>query len=111
VVVRVGEESRDVRGRARQGDGYALLVDEGDRPLGWLHVHQLDGDGPIAADAATPGAPTVQPETTLRDALSVMLLSSVQLGVVVDDRDRVLGVISVDAISEALQPMGDAKVS
>jgi CBS domain-containing protein len=50
-----------------------------------------------------PGAPTVQPETTLRDALSAMLLSSVQLGVVVDDRERVLGVISVDAISDALR--------
>jgi hypothetical protein len=32
-----------------------------------------------------------------------MLLSSVQLGVVVDGRDRVLGVISVDAISDALR--------
>ena len=32
-----------------------------------------------------------------------MLLSSVQLGVVVDGRDRVLGAISVDAISDALR--------
>ena len=52
---------------------------------------------------ATPGSPTLQPETTLRDALSAMLLSSVQLGVVVDGRDRVLGVISVDAIGDALR--------
>ena len=52
---------------------------------------------------AIPGSPTVQPETTLRDALSAMLLSSVQLGVVVDGRDKVLGAISVDAISEALR--------
>jgi CBS domain containing-hemolysin-like protein len=54
-----------------------------------------------------PGAPTVQLETTLRDALSAMLLSSVQLGVVVDDRERVIGVVRVDDISEALRG-GDA---
>ena len=32
-----------------------------------------------------------------------MLGSSVQLGVVVDDRDRVVGLISVDAIGEVLR--------
>ena len=53
--------------------------------------------------AAMPGAPPVQPETTLRDALSALLASSVQLGVVVDDRDRVLGLVSVDAIGERLR--------
>jgi hypothetical protein len=32
-----------------------------------------------------------------------MLTSSVQLGVVVDEHDAVIGLISVDAISEALR--------
>jgi CBS domain containing-hemolysin-like protein len=45
----------------------------------------------------------VQPETTLRDALSALLGSSVQLGVVVDGRDRVIGLVSVDAIGERLR--------
>jgi CBS domain containing-hemolysin-like protein len=53
-----------------------------------------------------PGAPTVQPETTLRDALSAMLGSSVQLGVVVDERESVLGLVSVDAIGEVLREAG-----
>ena len=52
------------------------------------------------------GSPTLQPETTLRDALSAMLGSSVQLGVVVDERDRVLGLVSVDAISDVLRAGG-----
>ena len=60
-------------------------------------------DGPIDPDAATPGAPTVEPETTLRDALSALLGSSVQLGVVVDDHERVVGLVSVDAIGERLR--------
>ena len=105
IVVHAGESAVDVRRRLERTDeiGYALLLDEKERPLGWIDQHDLDGDGPIDPSAAVPGPTPVQPETTLRDALSVMLASSVQLGVVVDERDRVLGLISVDAISEALR--------
>jgi osmoprotectant transport system ATP-binding protein len=110
VIVRAGEDRAAVRGRlgAPEPD-YALLVDDQERPLGWIGRGNLGGDGPIGPDAATPGAPTVQPETTLRDALSALLGSSVQLGVVVDERDRVLGLVSVDAIGERLrQPVSAA---
>jgi osmoprotectant transport system ATP-binding protein len=105
VPVRAGEERRDVRARLDRVEEleYALLVDDGDRPLGWIDQADLTGDGPIDADAATPGAPTVERETTLRDALSALLGSSVQLGVVVDERERVLGLVSVDAIGERLR--------
>ena len=105
VPVRAGEDRADVRrrlGRIHELT-YALLVDDGDRPLGWIDQHDLAGEGPIDPSAATPGAPTVERETTLRDALSALLGSSVQLGVVVDDRDRVLGLVSVDAIGERLR--------
>jgi osmoprotectant transport system ATP-binding protein len=107
VIVRPGESRADANRRLDRNtegvDGFALLLDAEDRPLGWIDAHDLQGDGPIDPTSATPGAPTVQPETTLRDALSAMLLSSVQLGVVVDERERVLGVISVDAISDSLR--------
>jgi osmoprotectant transport system ATP-binding protein len=104
VVVRPGESRADVRRRMTEGSGgFALLLDDADRPLGWIDQHGLAGEGAIDPETATPGAPTVQPETTLRDALSSMLLSSVQLGVVVDERERVLGMVSVDDISEALR--------
>ncbi len=100
----VGEPRGELRRRLEAaGADYALLLDAGERPLGWIGRHDLDGDGPIAADEATPGSPTLQPETTLRDALSTMLGSSVQMGVVVDEHDAVLGLISVDAISEFLR--------
>jgi osmoprotectant transport system ATP-binding protein len=105
ITVRAGEDRAEARRRVAADDqlSYALLVDDADRPLGWIDQSDLAGSGPVDPEAAMPGAPTVQPETTLRDALSVMLASSVQLGVVVDARDRVLGLISVDAISEALR--------
>ena len=108
VTVRAGEERSAARDRlaVTDGVGYALLVDGSDRPLGWIDAHALRGDGPVTEDSASPGAPTVQPETTLRDALSAMLGSSVQLGVVVDERDRVLGLISVDMLGEAVRGTG-----
>ncbi|HET7685969.1 MAG TPA: betaine/proline/choline family ABC transporter ATP-binding protein [Candidatus Limnocylindria bacterium] len=105
VIVREGELRAEARARlaARDGIDYALLVDDRERPLGWIDAGDLAGEGPVPAEAATPGAPTVEPESTLRDALSAMLGSSVQLGVVVDERERVIGLVSVDAVGEALR--------
>ena len=104
ITARVGEARPDVRRRLEEGaEDYALLLDESDRPIGWIARRDLAGDGQVGADDATPGSPTLQPESTLRDALSVMLGSSVQLGVVVDESERVLGVVSVDAISDVLR--------
>ena len=110
VVVHVGEAgSEALRRLATSRDGHALVVDDVERPVGWIDANDVRSDEPVAEEMATPCSPTLQPETTLRDALSAMLLSSVQLGVVVDGRDRVLGVISVDAISDALRaPVADA---
>jgi osmoprotectant transport system ATP-binding protein len=111
VIVIAGEDRGDVRRRLERIDelDFALLIDGERRPLGWIDRTDLAGSGPIEPEAATPGAPTVQPETTLRDALSALLGSSVQLGVVVDDRERVLGLISVDAIGERMRaPVRDA---
>ncbi len=104
LTVRVGEPRADVRRRMEaDGAAYALLVDAADRALGWVDAAELAADGTLSEEEATPGAPLLQPETTLRDALSTLLGSSVQLGVVTDERDRVLGLISVDAISEVLR--------
>jgi osmoprotectant transport system ATP-binding protein len=107
---RAGEARADVHRRLEErAEDYALLLDESDRPIGWIARRDLGGDGVVSDDDATPGSPTVQPESTLRDALSVMLGSSVQLGVVVDESERVLGVVSVDAISDVLRaPAGSA---
>ena len=109
VTVRAGEDRSVARHRLAETDGvdYALLVDDARRPLGWIDQHDLAGEGPVTADDVSPGAPLVQPETTLRDALSAMLGSSVQLGVVVDERDAVLGLISVDAVGGALRGTQD----
>jgi osmoprotectant transport system ATP-binding protein len=94
----------DVRGRVDSSSvPYALLVDDRDRPLGWVEAAQLPADATLSEDLAVPGAPPLMQESTLRDALSAMLGSSVQLGAVVDERDAVIGLVSVDQISDLLQ--------
>jgi osmoprotectant transport system ATP-binding protein len=104
VLVHPGEARADARRRLEGSPlPFALLVDDSATPIGWLGTAELSGDGAIDAGQATPGASLLQPESTLRDALSAMLASSVQLGVVVDERDAVLGLISVNQISEVLQ--------
>ncbi|HLY35389.1 MAG TPA: ABC transporter ATP-binding protein [Candidatus Limnocylindria bacterium] len=104
VLVQAGIERTDARrALAASSVDYALLVDASGRPLGWIDEGDLAGSGPIDPGSATPGAGLLEPETTLRDALSAMLVSSVQLGAVVDEREQVLGLIGVDQISEVLQ--------
>jgi osmoprotectant transport system ATP-binding protein len=104
VVVEVDTDRAEARRDLDEGPvDYALLVDARGRPLGWVSARDLAGTGPIDPSRATPGASLLEPETTLRDALSAMLASSVQLGAVVDEHDKVLGLIGVDQISEVLQ--------
>jgi osmoprotectant transport system ATP-binding protein len=104
ITARPGEPRRELRMRLEMaGADYGLLLDADGRPLGWIARRDLGRDGEVSAEDATPGSPPLQPETTLRDALSTMLGSSVQLGVVVDEHERLLGLVSVDAISDVLR--------
>ena len=105
VVVHAGEPRAEARKRLEQQGAtrYALLVDDRRRPLGWIDHRDLEGDGMVDPSVATPGAPTLERESTLRDALSALLTSSVQLGAVVDEHEAVIGLISVDGIGEVLR--------
>ena len=49
-------------------------------------------------------SPLLERETTLKDALSMMLDADVQAGIVVDAQGRVQGLLTVDAIGEVLRP-------
>jgi osmoprotectant transport system ATP-binding protein len=69
---------------------FALVRDESGRPLAW----ERDGERhPVH---------TVRGEESLRDALSDLLASPVELGAVVDDEGRVTGVIGLDVIHALL---------
>jgi len=82
---------------------WVLLLDHADAPLGWIRTSQLDSKGTLRADDVDASSPFVHQETTLRDALSMLLASDVQTAVVVDDRNRYTGVLSLDRLGIAFR--------
>jgi CBS domain containing-hemolysin-like protein len=80
-----------------------LLLDREDRPLGWMRVEQLTSDEALRPEKVDASSPLVHFETTLRDALSMMLTSAVQTAVVVDERDRYRGVLTFGELGQAFR--------
>jgi osmoprotectant transport system ATP-binding protein len=74
---------------------YALVRDEAGRPVAWERSGERH---PVR---------TVRDDESLRDALSDLLRSPVQLGAVVGGDGRVLGVLGLDVIHELLEREAD----
>jgi osmoprotectant transport system ATP-binding protein len=103
-VAHVGELARVAWARAVEtGSNYVLLLDIADRPQGWIKAGQHKPDELLTAEDVDASSPLVTYETTLRDALSMLLASDVQTAVVVDARGRYLGVLTVDALGTAFR--------
>jgi len=102
--VRTGDDAATA---ARVLDGaaapYVLLLDAEGRPAGWLSRKELKRPGPVGPERAFSPEPLLDGESTLRDALSAMLGSAVQEGLVVDGRGRLLGSLSIEAVSSVLR--------
>ena len=79
---------------------YLLLVDDQDRPLGWLDQDTLPIDGTLSADPMIPVSPQFDHRTTLKDALSMLLDADVQAGVLVDRDGRLRGVVTVGMVAD-----------
>ena len=80
---------------------YLLLVDEADHPLGWVDQDDLPTSGTLSASHAVAMSPLLEPESTLKDALAMMVEADVQAGVVVDHQGALLGVVTFEAIGAA----------
>jgi osmoprotectant transport system ATP-binding protein len=103
-VAHVGEAAREAWRRALDaGSKFVLLLDGQDRPQGWMRVEELATDHPLTADNVDASSPLVYFETTLRDALSMLLASAVLTAVVVDERGRYLGMLTLDSLGEAFR--------
>jgi osmoprotectant transport system ATP-binding protein len=99
--VRPGHDAADARRRlAADPLGYLLLVDAANRPIGWLAGHDIPPDGVLQEAMAEPMSPFLSRRTTLKDALSMLLDASVQVGIVVDRNGAVLGLVTADRIAE-----------
>ncbi|HEX4752789.1 MAG TPA: ABC transporter ATP-binding protein, partial [Solirubrobacterales bacterium] len=101
---RPGQSTAEVRAELDHPDvevPYALLVDDGDRPLGWLTERDLLGDT-VPATADAPLGPVLETGDVMRDALADLLQGESMYAAVVDHDGRITGILSVEIISEFL---------
>jgi len=78
-------------------------ADRGLKRLSLTRVADLELEPAAPDTTAQPGQPMLQRQTTLKDALSMMLDADVSVGLVVDEHERVIGVLTYDLIAAALQ--------
>jgi osmoprotectant transport system ATP-binding protein len=103
VTAQVGDDAADARRRIDDSLPYLLLLDEARRPLGWIRREDVPASGPLTEEMATPMSPLLNRRATLKDALSLLLDSDVQNGIVVDRHAAFVGVITADTIAERMR--------
>ncbi|GAA4743435.1 ATP-binding cassette domain-containing protein [Modestobacter marinus] len=91
-------------------DEWVLVVDDAQRPQGWLHLraHPDGGAGPAPGDVVSPDllnlGGTLSPVGgTLREALDAALSSPSGRGVVVDDDGRLVGSVLAGTVLDHLR--------
>jgi osmoprotectant transport system ATP-binding protein len=105
---RVGDLAAPARDRAQADEfGYLLVLDHRDRPIGWIRATAVPSEGELTADMAVPASPLLDPETTLKDALSMLLNADVQAGLIVNSQSAFQGLVTADMIVERLRPTDD----
>ncbi|HUG30136.1 MAG TPA: ABC transporter ATP-binding protein [Candidatus Limnocylindria bacterium] len=105
VTARAGTDAADAKRRASADPlPYLLVVDERDRPLGWLDQRVIPESGALDPTDATPAVPVFDRHTTLKDALSMLLATDVQAGIVVDAAGAVRGLVTAEMIAERMRP-------
>ena len=104
VTAKVGDDAATAR-REAQADPfrYLLLVDDEHRPIGWIGEDEIPTNGALTDSMAESMSPILNRRTTLKDALSLLLDADVQAGIVVDRKDKVLGLVTVDMIAERMR--------
>ena len=101
-ICRVGESTGEVRNRLADADiDIPLLVDDRGRPVGWLSERALTGER-VREELRSRAEPVVELDDILRDALSDLLARDTMYGPVVDKDGVCCGVLSMKAISGAL---------
>src|SRR5699024_8902257 len=81
---------------------WTVILDDGDRPQGWLHPDAASGDRPVETDDIRLGGTLIHPDGNLRSALDAALSSPSSQGVAVDDAGRLIGVVAADAVLAAI---------
>ena len=85
----LGSQPREAGGTA--GDGWALVVDDERRLLGWVRPADLAQEEPVDTSALALGGTLARVDGPLRAALDAALSSPSRRGVVVDGDGRLVG--------------------
>jgi osmoprotectant transport system ATP-binding protein len=97
--VRLGSDLAAIRGATE--DGWALVVDDGNVPQGWISVAGVGADqlkGQITPDLLNLGGTLAHEDGTLREVLDAALSSPSGVGVVVDADGRLAGTITAERV-------------
>jgi osmoprotectant transport system ATP-binding protein len=100
----VGQPTAEVRAKLASPNvevPYPLLVDSERRPLGWLSERDLRADV-VPSRPDSPLGPLLDRDDVMRDALADMLHGGAQYAAVADGQGRIVGVLSIEIISEFL---------
>jgi osmoprotectant transport system ATP-binding protein len=99
-----GDDAAESRRRAAADSiGYLLLVDDANRPIGWVARDEIPEQGVLTESMGNPSSPQLNKRTTLKDALSMMLDADVQTGIVVDRTGAVQGLLALETIAEKMR--------
>jgi osmoprotectant transport system ATP-binding protein len=82
-------------------DGWVLVVDEGDAPLGWVATAGVPSGalaGEVTPDVLNLGGTIATADGTLREALDSALSSPSGRGVIVDPSGRLLGTVTASTV-------------
>jgi osmoprotectant transport system ATP-binding protein len=104
--VKTGAERAEVLSALRASDkGAVLILDGRQRPVRWVTARDIErGDIPLEQAGLEPEA-IVEPQSTLQDALNLMLDSSHGATVVVDGNGGYLGALDFATVAHAIQGM------
>jgi osmoprotectant transport system ATP-binding protein len=101
VTAKPGDDAADARRRAVQAPWeYLLVVDEGNRPIGWVSQERVPTSGVVTDEIVESISPLLDRRTTLKDALSMLLDADVQAGLVVDGDGSLSGMLTVGQIAD-----------
>jgi len=100
----IGEKVDKVRSRLEKVGVDSIAVINADRKfLGWASAEAMKtGRGKIVKDVMSPSSTTSDVNAVLNEALSLMLGSGFKILPIVDGDDRLKGILTFDAIQEAL---------
>jgi osmoprotectant transport system ATP-binding protein len=89
---------------AETTDGWVIVVDDGNRPLGWLSAELLSTVGTTvdAGDLVSGGSLYNVDDGSLRSALDSALSSPAGIGIAVDGSGAVVGGVKADTVIDAL---------